>query len=86
MFLTVSPPFYAKERIAPFALRSFKSDLSDLLPLLFTKEWGERFVLIHNWIAKNEQIARKTDERIPNPAGGWQFNYSLIGPPFSTEE
>ena len=67
-----------------------KSNLSDSLPLLFTEEWQERFALFHNQIAisltKNEQIVRKTDEQIPNPAEVWQFNYSLIGPPFSTEE
>ena len=45
MFLTVFPLFYAQERIAPVALCSFlKSKLSDLLPLLFTKEgpWATR--------------------------------------------
>ena len=37
-----------------------------------TKERRERFALFHEQIAlsltKNEQIAQKTDEQIPNPA------------------
>ena len=69
------PPFYAKERIATIALRSVavykRVTLSDLLPSLMTKEWRERFALFHERVAlsltKNEQFARETNERIPNP-------------------
>ena len=51
MFLTVFPIFYAYdydyERVTHIALCSFpKSDLSDLLSSLFTKEWYKRFAQV----------------------------------------
>ena len=52
------------ERFAP-------ATVSDSQRSLMTKEQRERFALFHERIAlsltKNEQIARKTDERSPNP-------------------
>ena len=49
-----------------------KSNLSNWLPSLFTKERQERFTHFHERIAlsitKNKRIAQKSDKRIPNPA------------------
>ena len=87
MFLTVFPIFYAYdyERVTHIALCSFpKSDLSDLLSSLFTKERYKRFAQVahdkralgaicsfsqvnHSFAHKNEWIAQKTDDQIPNP-------------------
>ena len=58
------------EQFAPMAIYK-RVTMSDSLRLLMTKEQQERNALFHQWIAlsltKNEQIARKTNERIPNP-------------------
>ena len=67
------PSLFTKE--PPWAIcsgRSWKkSNVTDLLRLLMIKEQQERFALFHEQIAltltKNKRIARKTDERIPNP-------------------
>ena len=69
------PPFYAQKWIPPVALCSFalflKATVSNLIRSLMTKEWREGSALFHEHIAlsltKNEQIAQKTHERIPNP-------------------
>ena len=86
--MTVFPPFYVKERIAPFALRSValflkinheriaqvnlikKNNLKRFAPLALYKRatggihfFPERIALS---LTKNEQIAGKTNERIPN--------------------
>ena len=49
--------------------------MSNLLRLLMTKECWEQFALFLKRIAfsftKSKRIARKTDERIPNPACDW---------------
>ena len=61
-----------RERIVPVALYK-RVIVSDLLPLLITKEGRERFALFHEGIAlsltKNERFARKTDKGIPNHGG-----------------
>ena len=75
MFLTVFPVFMQKieSLLLLFAHPSFlKCDLSYSLPSLLTKErllaFRERFALFTSksfFCQKNEQFARKTDERIP---------------------
>ena len=75
MFLTVFPLFMQKieSLLLLFAHPSFlKCDLSYSLPSLLTKErllaFRERFALFTSkslFCQKNEQFARKTDERIP---------------------
>ena len=53
-----------------------KSELSDSLRSLITKEWpwanrsdrSEHKSNLSDFLTKNERFARKTDERIPNPA------------------
>ena len=58
------------ERFTPVALYK-RATVSDSLRSLMTKEWQDRFALFHERIAllltKNEQIAQKPNERIPNP-------------------
>ena len=81
MFLTVFPLFYAQERIAPVALCSFlKSKLSDLLPLLFTKEgpwaihWG------HTWQKSNHELLAQVthDKRATGVIGSFlRVNHSF---------
>ena len=59
-------------RIAPIAHYK-RATVSDSLLSLFTKERKKRFALFQKRIAISlfpSQFARKTEERIPNPAFG----------------
>ena len=66
-----------------------KSDCEQIAPIALYKkkncERWERFALFHERIAlsltKNERFARKTEERIPNPAGESSFllNWNFPG-------
>ena len=44
------------------------SDMSESLRLLTKNEQCEQIAQVANFLAKNEQFARKTDEQIPSPA------------------
>ena len=71
-----------REWFTPVALYQ-RANMSNLLRLLMTKEQHEQFALFHKQIAlllkKNEWMAQKTDEQIPNPVQ-WSVSLPLDHP------